>query len=238
MQTVLPALCLAAIGIWGSLGPFWALATRFLRGTAAAAGIAIVNSVGALAGFVAPYAIGWVKESTGGFGGLLVVAGRCFVARFSSWEFRVKSIARNLPARDKEIVPAIMHNAKCKSGSTATSSTNPPRRSPSATPACSTPPASSRQCAARGRVFRLDQHLARLRESCEALFIPLQFSDKILTMRPTNCSREQSLRCPPAPDRHARLATDDPLHGVRFEPTAFLTAAALSLIPRSITSAA
>ncbi len=78
MQTVLPALCLAAIGIWGSLGPFWALATRFLRGTAAAAGIAIVNSVGALAGFVAPYAIGWVKESTGGFGGLLVVAGALF----------------------------------------------------------------------------------------------------------------------------------------------------------------
>ena len=74
VATVMPALCLAAIGIWGSLGPFWALATRFLRGTAAAAGIAIVNSVGALAGFVAPYAIGWVKESTGGFGGLLVVA--------------------------------------------------------------------------------------------------------------------------------------------------------------------
>jgi ACS family tartrate transporter-like MFS transporter len=74
MATVLPALCLASIGIWGSLGPFWALATKFLRGTAAAAGIAIVNSVGALAGFVAPYAIGWVKQRTGGFGGLLVVA--------------------------------------------------------------------------------------------------------------------------------------------------------------------
>jgi ACS family tartrate transporter-like MFS transporter len=74
MATVMPALCFAAIGIWGSLGPFWALATRFLRGTAAAAGIAIVNSIGALSGFVAPYAIGWVKESTGGFGGLLLVA--------------------------------------------------------------------------------------------------------------------------------------------------------------------
>lgn len=71
----IPSLCLAAIGIWGSLGPFWALATRFLRGTAAAGGIAIVNSLGALAGFVAPYAIGWIKEHTGGFAGLLVVAG-------------------------------------------------------------------------------------------------------------------------------------------------------------------
>jgi len=74
MSTVMPALCFASIGIWGSLGPFWALATRFLRGTAAAAGIAIVNSIGALAGFVAPYAIGWVKQATGGFAGLLVVA--------------------------------------------------------------------------------------------------------------------------------------------------------------------
>jgi ACS family tartrate transporter-like MFS transporter len=71
---VVPAVCVAAIGIWGSLGPFWALATRFLRGTAAAAGIAIVNSLGALAGFVAPFAIGWVKGHTGGFGGLLCVA--------------------------------------------------------------------------------------------------------------------------------------------------------------------
>ncbi|CAN5604423.1 MFS transporter [soil metagenome] len=72
--TVMPALCFAAVGIWGSLGPFWALATRFLRGSAAAGGIAIVNSLGALAGFVAPYAIGWVKAHTGGYAGLLTVA--------------------------------------------------------------------------------------------------------------------------------------------------------------------
>jgi hypothetical protein len=74
MLTVMPALCIAAIGIFGSLAPFWALATRFLRGTAAAGGIAIVNSIGALAGFVSPFVIGWVKDYTGGFGGLLVVS--------------------------------------------------------------------------------------------------------------------------------------------------------------------
>ncbi len=75
LGTVLPAMCVAAIGIFGSLGPFWALATRYLRGTAAAGGIAIVNSIGALAGFVAPSAIGWAKSTTGSFaGGLLVVA--------------------------------------------------------------------------------------------------------------------------------------------------------------------
>ena len=69
------ALCLAAIGIFGALGPFWAIPTRYLRGAAAAGGIAVINSTGALSGFVAPYAIGWAKDATGSFAaGLLVVA--------------------------------------------------------------------------------------------------------------------------------------------------------------------
>jgi len=73
--SVMAALCVAAVGIFGSLAPFWALSTRFLRGTAAAGGIAVVNSIGALAGFVAPSAIGWAKQSTGKVtAGLLVVA--------------------------------------------------------------------------------------------------------------------------------------------------------------------
>lgn len=73
--TVLPVLSLAAVGIFGSLGPFWALATRFLRGSAAAGGIAIVNSIGALAGFVAPWLIGLAKRSTGSYAnGLMVVS--------------------------------------------------------------------------------------------------------------------------------------------------------------------
>jgi MFS family permease len=68
-------LCVAAVGIFGTLGPFWTLPTRYLRGRAAAAGIAVVNSVGALAGFVAPSVIGWAKEHTHQFtAGLLVVA--------------------------------------------------------------------------------------------------------------------------------------------------------------------
>ena len=71
----LTALCVAAIGIFGTLGPFWAIPTRYLRGTAAAGGIAVINSVGALAGFAAPYAIGWAKDKTGSYSaGLLVVA--------------------------------------------------------------------------------------------------------------------------------------------------------------------
>jgi MFS transporter, ACS family, tartrate transporter len=74
------SLCVAAIGIFGTLGPFWALPSRYLRHTAAAGGLAVVNSTGALAGFVAPSVIGWAKQATGRFtAGLLVVAASLLV---------------------------------------------------------------------------------------------------------------------------------------------------------------
>jgi MFS transporter, ACS family, tartrate transporter len=64
----LAALSLAALGIWGALGPFWAMPTAWLGPTTAAAGIAWINSVGNLGGFIGPYAVGVISESTGGFG--------------------------------------------------------------------------------------------------------------------------------------------------------------------------
>ncbi len=71
----LTTLSIAAFGIWGTLGPFWTLPTAFLRGTAAAGGIALVNSVGNVGGFVGPFLMGWIREATGGFGaGLLTLA--------------------------------------------------------------------------------------------------------------------------------------------------------------------
>src|SRR5437867_3310470 len=53
----LAALSFAAIGIWGTLGPFWAMSTESLRGTGAAAGIALINSFGNLGGFLGPYLV-------------------------------------------------------------------------------------------------------------------------------------------------------------------------------------
>lgn len=58
------ALSFATVGILATLPLFWTLPTAFLGGTAAAAGIAIINSVGNLAGFVSPYAIGAIKDAT------------------------------------------------------------------------------------------------------------------------------------------------------------------------------
>jgi MFS transporter, ACS family, tartrate transporter len=71
----LTTLSIAAFGIWGTLGPFWAIPTALLRGTAAAGGIALVNSIGNVGGFVGPYLMGWIREATGGFtAGLLTLA--------------------------------------------------------------------------------------------------------------------------------------------------------------------
>lgn len=67
------SLSVAAVGIWGCLGPFWAMPTAFLKGNAAAGGIALVNSIGCTAGFVTPYVIGLIKQRTGQFGGFYFV---------------------------------------------------------------------------------------------------------------------------------------------------------------------
>jgi MFS transporter, ACS family, tartrate transporter len=69
------ALCVAAFGAWSTLPVFWAMPTAFLSGAAAAAGVAYINSIANIAGFVGPFIMGWIKDATGSFdGGLLVIA--------------------------------------------------------------------------------------------------------------------------------------------------------------------
>ena len=70
------ALTVATFGILATLPVFWALPTAFLAGGAAAAGIAWINSVGNLGGFVAPFLVGWLKDLTHGTAaGLYVLSG-------------------------------------------------------------------------------------------------------------------------------------------------------------------
>jgi len=57
-------LSLAACGVLTCTALFWSLPTSVLSGTAAAAGIALINSVGNIAGFVSPSLIGWLKDAT------------------------------------------------------------------------------------------------------------------------------------------------------------------------------
>jgi ACS family tartrate transporter-like MFS transporter len=69
------ALTLAFAGLKATVGPFWALGTAFLSGTAAAGGIALINSVGNLGGFVGPTLVGVIKDKTGGNAVALLILG-------------------------------------------------------------------------------------------------------------------------------------------------------------------
>lgn len=71
----LAALAVAVVGTMSAIPVFWQLPNYFLSGTAAAAGIALINSIANLAGFGAPWMLGVVKTNTGSFtSGLLAVA--------------------------------------------------------------------------------------------------------------------------------------------------------------------
>jgi D-galactonate transporter len=75
------SLCVAGFGIFACLPVFWTLPTAFLSGAAAAAGIAVINSIGNLAGFAGPFAMGWLKDHTGTYAaGLLLLAALGLIA--------------------------------------------------------------------------------------------------------------------------------------------------------------
>jgi hypothetical protein len=56
-------LILAFAGLKSTIAPFWALTTNFLSGTAAAGGIALINSLGNLGGYFGPSFVGLIKDN-------------------------------------------------------------------------------------------------------------------------------------------------------------------------------
>jgi len=77
----LVGLSLAAFGFYGSKGPFWAMPPMFLTGTAAAASIAWINSIGNLGGFFGPWYVGVIKDWSGSYaGGLYGLAFLCVMS--------------------------------------------------------------------------------------------------------------------------------------------------------------
>jgi MFS-type transporter involved in bile tolerance (Atg22 family) len=69
--------------IYAASAPFWQFPPMLLTGTAAAGGIALINSIGSFSGWVAPFAIGWLKDLTGKTSsGLYLVAGLELLAGF------------------------------------------------------------------------------------------------------------------------------------------------------------
>jgi ACS family tartrate transporter-like MFS transporter len=89
-------LTIAFAGLKSTLGPFWALSTAFLSGTAAAGGIALINSVGNLGGFFGPYLVGIIKDTTGSdMAALLLLGGALLGMGLSA--LAVPRTTRSLP---------------------------------------------------------------------------------------------------------------------------------------------
>jgi ACS family tartrate transporter-like MFS transporter len=75
------AISIATIGIYGSRPSFWPMPSMFLTGAAAAAGIALINSIGNLGGYFGPFIVGWIKQSTQSFEmGLYFLAACAFLS--------------------------------------------------------------------------------------------------------------------------------------------------------------
>jgi MFS transporter, ACS family, tartrate transporter len=80
LVAALAAMSVATIGLYGSKPAFWPLPSTFLSGTAAAGGIAMVNSIGNLGGFLGPYIVGWIKDSTQSYASGLYFLAACAFA--------------------------------------------------------------------------------------------------------------------------------------------------------------
>jgi D-galactonate transporter len=93
----LVALTLAIVGTMSAIPVFWQMPNQFLAGSAAAAGIALINSIANLAGFGAPYAMGAIKDATGSMS-----IGLWLVAAFEA--ITVLLILKFIPAPRAELV--------------------------------------------------------------------------------------------------------------------------------------
>jgi MFS transporter, ACS family, tartrate transporter len=67
LAVMMLALTLATLGIYAAIGTFWTLLSSVLTGTGAAAGLALINSIGNCGVFVGPLAVGCLKGATGNF---------------------------------------------------------------------------------------------------------------------------------------------------------------------------
>jgi ACS family tartrate transporter-like MFS transporter len=71
------AMSITTVGIYGSRASMWPMPSLFLTGAGAAAGIALINSIGNLGGYVGPFIVGWIKDSTNSFQSALYFLAAC-----------------------------------------------------------------------------------------------------------------------------------------------------------------
>ncbi|WP_228818173.1 MFS transporter [Nocardia transvalensis] len=97
------AVTVCAVGVMAALPTFWALPGTFLTGAAAAGGIALINSLGNISGFAAPYITGWLRDLTGTQrAGLWIVGIYMVIAGLSALALRTRRIVTDTSADVRE----------------------------------------------------------------------------------------------------------------------------------------
>jgi ACS family tartrate transporter-like MFS transporter len=90
------SLTLALTGMMSVMGPFWSMPTAFLSGRSAAAGIAVINAIGNLGGFLAPGMIGELKDASGKYlYGMILMADTMAVAALLAITVRGQRMERS-----------------------------------------------------------------------------------------------------------------------------------------------
>ena len=74
------AMSIVTIGVYGSRPTFWPMPSLFLTGASAAVGMALINAIGNLGGYVGPFVVGWIKDSTKSFEMALYFLAACAAA--------------------------------------------------------------------------------------------------------------------------------------------------------------
>jgi MFS transporter, ACS family, tartrate transporter len=98
------ALAIANIGVNSTKGPVWAMPSTFLTGASAAAGIAMINSMGNFGGFIGPLVVGWLKDKVGSYAGGLYFVGGMMALSAVVVVLLSRQTARNLPTSETEPV--------------------------------------------------------------------------------------------------------------------------------------
>jgi ACS family tartrate transporter-like MFS transporter len=89
----LVGMCLSTAGFYGTKGPFWSMPGMLLTGTAAAGGLAWINSIGNVGGALGPAIVGWLKDTTGSYSG-----GLYGLAAFTAIGALIALFALNIPS--------------------------------------------------------------------------------------------------------------------------------------------
>jgi MFS transporter, ACS family, tartrate transporter len=100
----LVGMCLSTAGFYGTKGPFWSMPSMLLTGTAAAAGLAWINSIGNVGGALGPALVGWLRQTTGSYSG-----GLYGLAVFTGAAALIALVSLNIPSakqRAVEVAPA------------------------------------------------------------------------------------------------------------------------------------